>query len=88
MQHVLGTAEVVDGRGVCLKDGTVLPADLVVYCGGCEYQGSPPFLAELHLGARAPATLCLSCSKMLLPAGCALHLHGQPVMGVLEYGRV
>ena len=50
MQHILGTAEVLDDRGVCLKGGTVLPADLIIYCGGCEYQGSPPFLAELHLG--------------------------------------
>jgi hypothetical protein len=40
----------VDGRGVVLKDGTLLQADLVIYNGGCEYQGSPPFLKELGLG--------------------------------------
>ena len=50
MKHILGTATAVDERGVVLKDGTVLPADMVIYNGGCEYQGSPPFLKELGLG--------------------------------------
>ena len=50
MKHVLGTAKLVSEKGVTTKDGTVIPADMVVFCGGCEYQGSPPFLADLKLG--------------------------------------
>ncbi|BDA43875.1 probable tRNA-specific 2-thiouridylase MnmA at C-terminar half [Coccomyxa sp. Obi] len=50
VKHVLGTATTVDGCGVTLKDGTQLPAHMVIYCGGCEYQGSPPFLKDLKLG--------------------------------------
>ena len=50
VKHVLGAAKLVDAGGVHLKDGTLLLADMVVYAGGCEFQGSPPFLAELGLG--------------------------------------
>lgn len=50
VKHILGTATLIDERGVTLKDGTVLPAHMVTYCGGCEYQGSPPFLKDLNLG--------------------------------------
>ena len=50
VKHVLGTAKLVSEKGVTIKDGTVIPADMVVFCGGCEYQGSPPFLADLKLG--------------------------------------
>jgi hypothetical protein len=50
VKHVLGTAKLVSEKGVTTKDGTVIPADMVVFCGGCEYQGSPPFLADLKLG--------------------------------------
>lgn len=50
VKHVLGSAKLVSGSGVTTKDGTVYPADMIVFCGGCEYQGSPPFLADLKLG--------------------------------------
>ena len=50
MKHMLGTATTVNSCGVTLKDGTQLPAHMVIYCGGCEYQGSPPFLRDLKLG--------------------------------------
>lgn len=50
VKHVVGRAKAVEERGVVLEDGSVLPADVVVFCGGCEYQASPPFLAELGLG--------------------------------------
>ena len=50
VKHVLGSAKVLSEKGVVTKDGTVYPADMVVFCGGCEYQGSPPFLANLKLG--------------------------------------
>jgi hypothetical protein len=50
VKHVLGKAVIVNEKGVSLKDGTLLPAHMVIYCGGCEYQGSPPFLKGLNLG--------------------------------------
>ena len=50
VRHAVGPATAVDEAGVRLADGSVLPADMVVYCGGFEFQGSPPFLAELGLG--------------------------------------
>ena len=50
VKHVLGSAKLVSEAGLTTKDGTVYPADMVVFCGGCEYQGSPPFLANLKLG--------------------------------------
>lgn len=55
VKHVLGTAVFVNEQGVQLKDGTLLPAHMVIYCGGCEYQGSPSFLKGLNLG-RLPVT--------------------------------
>lgn len=59
VKHVLGTATTVDSCGVTLKDGTQLPAHMVIYCGGCEYQGSPPFLKDLKLGD--PFRLVYTC---------------------------
>ena len=50
VRHVLGSAKLVSEAGVSTKDQAVYPADMVVFCGGCEYQGSPPFLADLKLG--------------------------------------
>lgn len=50
LKVVVGPAKLIDGAGVHLKDGRVLPADMVCYCGGFEFQSSPPFLAELGLG--------------------------------------
>jgi hypothetical protein len=62
VQHILGAAVALNERGVHLSDGGVLPADMVVFAGGCEYQGSPPFLAELDLGAGSSSCLfCLPC---------------------------
>ena len=57
VKHALGNAKLVSEKGVTTKDGTVYPADMVVFCGGCEYQGSPPFLAELKLG-ECPEVSC------------------------------
>ena len=62
MKHVLGSAKLVSEAGVTTKEGTVYPADMVVFCGGCEYQGSPPFLANLKLG-EAYDFLALKLSK-------------------------
>ena len=50
-RHLLGTAAEIDESGVRLEDGRHLPADMVVFCGGCEWQGSPRFLQGLGLGA-------------------------------------
>ena len=58
-RHLLGTAAEIDESGVRLEDGRHLPADMVVFCGGCEYQGEPRFLQGLGLGA-APLTLYLT----------------------------
>ena len=74
MKHVLGTAKAVDAAGVHLKGGAVLLADMVIYAGGCEYQGSPPFLAELDLGeyfrpaAHEQIQLCCACTLPYLPS--------------------
>ena len=46
----VGSATRVDGAGVHLAGGTVLPANVVVYSGSYEFQGAPPCLAELGLG--------------------------------------
>ncbi len=51
VQHLLGAAAEVDDTGVRLADGRCLPADVVVFCGGCAWQGEPAFLAGLGLGA-------------------------------------
>ena len=61
VKHVLGSAKLLSGRGVTTKEGTVYPADMVVFCGGCEYQGSPSFLADLELGNYTVPTRCYSC---------------------------
>ncbi len=63
MKHVLGSAKLVSELGVTTKDGTVYPADMVVFCGGCEYQGSPPFLANLKLGEPLGPALLDSVTK-------------------------
>ena len=82
VKHVLGSAKLLSEKGVTTKDGRVYPADMVVFCGGCEYQGSPPFLADLKLGKeqadsrscsffsrRQPILLALSCSNSALKRG-------------------
>ena len=63
VKHVLGSAKLLSEKGVTTKDGRVYPADMVVFCGGCEYQGSPPFLAELNLGKKQA---CRSCNSVQL----------------------
>ena len=72
VQHILGAAIAVDERGVRLKDGSVLPADMVIYAGGCEYQGSPPFLAELDLGEGTQASFspCPASPRSMQPTCC------------------
>ena len=72
MKHVLGTAKLVSEKGVTTKDGTVYPADMVVFCGGCEYQGSPPFLADLKLGENSIQSLHGAVCKVLR------YIKGQP----------
>ena len=68
VKHVLGSAKLLSEKGVTTKDGRVYPADMVVFCGGCEYQGSPSFLAELKLGKTQAcrSSNLYSCSQTTL----------------------
>jgi hypothetical protein len=61
--YIVGTATAIDEAGVRLADGTLLPADMVVYCGGFDFQQSPAFLAELGLGECSPCQHMCLCAR-------------------------
>ena len=88
VRHLLGAAAEIDDAGVRLKDGRHLPAGLVVFCGGCEWQGTPRFLRGLGLGVPPLAllrTLCRNprvlCQQAAPAAGCSLYLAVAAIAG-------
>jgi len=76
VRHLLGAAAEVDEAGVRLADGRHLPADIVVFCGGCAWQGEPAFLASMGLGA---AQACFKPDRFqTLSCLRSLHAPGEP----------